>query len=160
MSFGVTSKNPADTHRIGTALGRLLQPGDVVCLTGPLGAGKTCLVQGIVKGAHPEASYPVRSPSFTLIAEYPCPVPIYHIDLFRLEGGPGDGEIGVEELMGAEGCCLIEWADRCPRWMPAERLDVEMAIVSPRERDLRLTAIGPRWIGGEENLRKAIQGRI
>jgi tRNA threonylcarbamoyladenosine biosynthesis protein TsaE len=127
---------------------------------GPLGAGKTCLVQGIVKGVHPEASYPVRSPSFTLIAEYPGPVPIYHVDLFRLEGGPSDREIGVEELFGSEVCCLIEWADRRPEWMPAERLDVELTIVSPTERGLRITPIGPRWIRGEEELRRAIQGQV
>ncbi len=160
MSLGVTSKNPGDTHRIGSALGRLLRPGDVLCLMGPLGAGKTCLVQGIVKGVHPEASHPVRSPSFTLISEYPGPLPIYHIDLFRLEGGPGDREIGVEELIGADGCCLIEWADRCPQWMPAERLDVELAIVSPTERSLRLTPRGSRWIRAENQLRRAIQGGV
>ncbi|MFQ6672621.1 MAG: tRNA (adenosine(37)-N6)-threonylcarbamoyltransferase complex ATPase subunit type 1 TsaE [Candidatus Tectimicrobiota bacterium] len=156
MAFGITSKSPEATGRIGAALGSVLQPGDVLCLVGPLGAGKTCLVQGIVKGAHPDASGPVRSPSFTLIAEYPGPVPIYHIDLFRLHGLPGDREVGVEELLGGPGCCLIEWADRSPQWMPAERLDVELTITGPRERHLHLTPRGQGWIAREEKLHRAV----
>ncbi len=156
VALGITSKSPEATARIGKALGRLLRPGDVLCLVGPLGAGKTCLVQGIVRGLHPEALYPVRSPSFTLIAEYPGPMPIYHIDLFRLQGLPGDFEIGVEDLIGSDGCCLIEWAVRCPLWMPAERLDVELAIVAPMERRLRLTPRGQRWTADKERLSQAI----
>lgn len=156
MEIKVTSASPEATRLIGASLGRLLEPGDVLCLTGPLGAGKTCLVQGIVMGLHPEATYPVRSPSFTIIAEYPGPLPIYHVDLFRLEGHPSGGEIGLEDFLGGDGCCLIEWADRCPEWLPAERLEIDLAIEGPRERRISFLPKGPRWQGAEEKLRQVV----
>lgn len=157
MAFEVISSSPQTTALMGAALGRLLQPGDVVCLTGPLGAGKTCLIQGVVRGLHPEGSYPVRSPSFTIISEYPGPsVPIYHVDLFRIEDPAGASEIGLEEIFGSEGYCIIEWADRCPDWLPEERLDIEMSIVGAMERRLSLVARGGRWRALEEHLRQAV----
>jgi tRNA threonylcarbamoyladenosine biosynthesis protein TsaE len=127
---------------------------------GPLGAGKTCLVQGIVKGLHPGAPYPVRSPSFTIISEYPGPVPIYHIDLFRLEGQPENTEIGVEDLLGSDAYCLIEWADRCPQWLPAERLDIYLSIEGHSERRLSVIPRGERWVLVEEQIRRALQEAI
>lgn len=156
MDIAVTSTSPETTRLIGTSLGRLLEPGDVLCLTGPLGAGKTCLVQGIVKGLHPEATYPVRSPSFTIIAEYPGPLPIYHVDLFRLEGRPAGAEIGLEDFLGGDGCCLIEWADRHPEWLPAERLDIDLLIEGPSQRRISFMPRGPRWEGAQEKIKDIV----
>jgi tRNA threonylcarbamoyladenosine biosynthesis protein TsaE len=99
----------------------------------------------MVRGIHPQGTYPVRSPSFTIVSEYPGPKPIYHIDLFRIGSGPGDAETGVEDLFGGDGFYLIEWADRCPHWLPAERLDVELEILGPSGRSLVFRTLGKRW---------------
>jgi tRNA threonylcarbamoyladenosine biosynthesis protein TsaE len=156
VAFEVISSSPEATGLIGAAIGRLFQQGDVLCLTGPLGAGKTCLVQGVIKGLHPEASYPVRSPSFTIISEYPGPVPIYHVDLFRIEAPLVGAEIGLEDLLGSEGYCLIEWADRCYQWLPDERLDIDMSIEGPSTRRLSVVPKGGRWMSAEEQIRQAV----
>lgn len=145
MAIEATSSGPQVTRLMGEALGRLLLPGDVLCFVGPLGAGKTCFIQGIVRGMHPQATYPVRSPSFTMIAEYPGPVPVYHVDLFRIEGHLGDAEVGVEDLFGSDVICLIEWADRCPGWLPPERLDVKLSVTGPEERKIAIVPRGERW---------------
>jgi tRNA threonylcarbamoyladenosine biosynthesis protein TsaE len=100
------------TRRIGHRLGTLLKAGDVVCLYGDLGAGKTVFVKGVAS-AFGLDERDVASASFTIIAEYEATTPpLYHIDLYRLEGGADLGEIGVSEYLGGDGVALVEWADR------------------------------------------------
>ncbi|MBN1458936.1 MAG: tRNA (adenosine(37)-N6)-threonylcarbamoyltransferase complex ATPase subunit type 1 TsaE, partial [Armatimonadetes bacterium] len=101
-----------ETRRFGDSLARVLAPGDLLCLFGDLGAGKTTFVQGLARGLGTDE--PATSPSFTLIHEHPGPVPLYHLDLYRL--GPGDlGEAGVEEALRAPAVLAVEWAERLPR---------------------------------------------
>jgi tRNA threonylcarbamoyladenosine biosynthesis protein TsaE len=93
-------------------LGRLLQAGDVVCLYGELGSGKTTLTQGLARGLGVPHGVSVRSPSFVLIHRYGGRVPVYHVDLFRLDT-PGDcDDIGLRELLDGEAVIIIEWAER------------------------------------------------
>jgi tRNA threonylcarbamoyladenosine biosynthesis protein TsaE len=141
------SHSPAQTRRFGARLGVLLQAGDVICLEGELGTGKTCLAQGIGQGMGVVG--PITSPSFTLIAEYPLPAPaptLYHIDLYRL-GEPVDEALalGLDDYLLGNGVCLVEWADRILPILPNERLWVTLRHVDVSKRGVVIKAAGPRF---------------
>src|SRR5438874_4494668 len=108
------------TMAFGHRLASLLFPGAVVALVGPLGAGKTQLVRAIAEGLDIADSRVVSSPTFVLIQEYDARLPIYHFDVYRLHGESEFDELGAHEYFGGDGVCLVEWADRVPRSMPAE----------------------------------------
>lgn len=132
----------AETERVGEHLGRSLGAGDVVALFGDLGAGKTTLVKGIARGLGIDDE--ARSPTFTLIHEHRGHLPLYHLDLYRLDGGQDVEALGVEEYIYGSGVTVIEWADRMRHLLPPERLDVELCIAGDSERQLILTAAGRR----------------
>ncbi len=141
-SLTLKSRSPAETRRIGARLGRLLQAGDVVLLTGELGSGKTCLVQGIGRGlAVPD---PVTSKSFVLLGEYQGRLTLYHSDLYRLEDPLEAEDLALTEYC-AEGALVVEWADRAWEVFPPEHLLVTLEITGTRERDLTLEARGERY---------------
>ncbi|MEK6790326.1 MAG: tRNA (adenosine(37)-N6)-threonylcarbamoyltransferase complex ATPase subunit type 1 TsaE [Deltaproteobacteria bacterium] len=105
------SDSVAHTERLGEELARGLEPGDVVCLIGELGAGKTSFVRGMARALAPDAR--VKSPSFTLLNVYEGgPLPFYHIDLYRLAGADELYATGLEDYIYGKGVCVIEWADR------------------------------------------------
>jgi len=121
----------ADTLRWGAALGRLLQPGDVVALLGDLGAGKTTLVQGLAQGLG--ITEPVTSPTFTLAHEYPAQVPLFHFDPYRLNA-PGDMvDLGFEEYLERGGVVVVEWADKIETLLPEDRLTVRLELLTGPE---------------------------
>ena len=143
-SLTLKSKSPAETRRIGARLGRLLQAGVVVLLSGELGSSKTCLVQGIGRGlAVPE---PVTSKSFVLQGEYQGRLTLYHSDLYRLEDPLEAEDLALTECC-AEGALVVEWADRAWEVFPPEHLLVTLEISGARERDLTLEARGERYEG-------------
>ena len=143
-SLTLKSRSPAETRRIGARLGRLLQAGDIVLLTGELGSGKTCLVQGIGRGlAVPD---PVTSKSFVLLGEYQGRLTLYHSDLYRLEDPLEAEDLALTEYC-AEGALVVEWADRAWEVFPPEHLLVRLEITGTRERDLTLEARGERYEG-------------
>lgn len=119
--------SPRDTRRLGEVLGKLLGPGDVVCLEGELGAGKTVFVQGVAAGMGVRGR--VVSPTFTIIHEHPGKVPLYHIDAYRLEGVPDAETVGIEECLYGAGAVAIEWPERIRELLPEERLDVEIRML-------------------------------
>ncbi len=141
------SHSPAQTQRLGMRLGLLLQAGDVVCLEGDLGSGKTCLAQGVGKGMG--IAEPITSPSFTLIAEYspPAPTPtLYHIDLYRLNEAVDEAlAIGLEDYLVGNGVCLIEWADRIQSALPGERLWITLRHLDASKRGIMLVATGTHY---------------
>lgn len=145
----------------GHALGGLLRPGDVVLLDGPMGAGKTTLVRAVARGlgvAHPER---VQSPTFTLCMLHRGPVPLAHVDLFRLGGADdeaiggaaGFDALGLDDLLADAGlfgeeagpgvALLVEWGSRW-RTAPADRLAIRLTRTRPDRRDLSASAAGPR----------------
>ena len=97
-SFDLISKRPEDTLDIGRIIGETLTSGVVIALTGELGAGKTCLTQGIAKGLGISEGYYVTSPTFTLINEYPGRIPLYHMDVYRLSGSRDLEEMGMKNI--------------------------------------------------------------
>ena len=111
MILRFTSDSPEDTLAIARALGAALRPGDIVALTGDLGAGKTLFCKGVGEalGIPPDR---IVSPTFTIVTEYAGPVPLTHIDVFRLSGAPEADEIGMREILSGVGICLVEWAEK------------------------------------------------
>jgi tRNA threonylcarbamoyladenosine biosynthesis protein TsaE len=105
----VTTSSPAETETAGETLGKRLRVGDVVLLTGELGAGKTTFVRGVTRGAG--SSAPVASPTFQLVRVYPGRVQLAHVDLYRIENMSELADLGLEELAG-EGAVVVEWGDR------------------------------------------------
>ncbi|MDQ7849540.1 MAG: tRNA (adenosine(37)-N6)-threonylcarbamoyltransferase complex ATPase subunit type 1 TsaE [Armatimonadota bacterium] len=139
MSVVICTGSEKETLQVGRLLGRHLRRGDVVALSGELGTGKTVLARGIAAGAG-AAGY-IASPTFTLIREYAGPVPVYHVDLFRLEPAEA-AELGLEELV-ERGITVIEWAEKAAPLLRPPLLQVEVAYgVQPEERVLRLRAAG------------------
>ena len=116
--------SPEETQAIGVQIGQTLKPGDVVALIGELGAGKTCLTQGIARGVGIHADQLVNSPSYTLINEYEGKIPIYHIDLYRLKSLEEILDLGVEEYLEGNGICIIEWADGMLNLLPENYLQI------------------------------------
>src|SRR5699024_8979025 len=105
-------------------LGSLLEGGDIVCLTGDLGAGKTTLTKSIAKGL--DVKDYVTSPTFALINEYKGRVPVYHFDVYRLEGIEDVIDLGFEEYFYSKGVTIIEWGDKIEKFLPEDILTVEM----------------------------------
>ena len=145
-TLDLISHSPAQTGRISARLATLLRAGDVLCLEGELGTGKTCFVQGMGQGLNVKA--PVRSPSFTLINEYPAPSPcppLYHIDLYRIESVEAALAIGIEEYLYGEGICVIEWAERVRRILPPDCLWITLRHLNETKRNLMMQANGERY---------------
>jgi tRNA threonylcarbamoyladenosine biosynthesis protein TsaE len=160
-TLDLISHSAAQTRRFGARLSGLLQAGDLICLEGGLGTGKTCLVQGIGQGMGVVEQ--ITSPSFTLIAEYrptqiaqipfsgpfrglaPAPV-LYHIDLYRLHAPVEEARVlGLEDYILGDGVCVIEWADRAEPILPEERLWIVLRHVDQSKRGLLIRATGARY---------------
>ncbi|MBI1886307.1 MAG: tRNA (adenosine(37)-N6)-threonylcarbamoyltransferase complex ATPase subunit type 1 TsaE [Chloroflexi bacterium] len=142
------SRSPAETRRLGTRLGRLLRPGDVVLLSGELGAGKTVFVQGVARGLG--VTDAVTSKSFVLLGEYEGRLPtgqaglkLYHADLYRLETPEEAEELALDEYC-ADGALVVEWPERAPGVFPPDRLLVRFETTGERTRTLTTEASGER----------------
>ncbi|MDE0041729.1 MAG: tRNA (adenosine(37)-N6)-threonylcarbamoyltransferase complex ATPase subunit type 1 TsaE [Candidatus Poribacteria bacterium] len=130
--------SPEETQTIGKQIGASLKIGDVIALVGDLGAGKTCLTQGIARGIGIASHEVVNSPSYTLINEYAGEIPIYHIDLYRLEHHGEIVDLGLEEYLEGNGICIIEWADRMTNLLPANHIQITMTWVNESTRIIEL----------------------
>jgi tRNA threonylcarbamoyladenosine biosynthesis protein TsaE len=130
----------AHTARLGASLAKVLEMGEAICLTGPLGAGKSVLARGLIRALSPGEG-DVPSPTFTLVQFYSGPrFPIAHFDLYRLTSAGEAYEIGLEEAL-RDGAAVIEWAERLGHHLPADRLDVEL-IADGETRRARLSPHG------------------
>jgi tRNA threonylcarbamoyladenosine biosynthesis protein TsaE len=153
-SVVLISKSPAETVRIGRILGEGLKAGDVVALTGELGAGKTCLTQGIACGLGVPEDYAVTSPTFTLINEYPgLEVPLFHVDLYRLQGAADLADTGFEEYLSGGGVIVIEWAEKIPDTVPDGAVCVALTYLEENVRKMELSGCRDR-IGRWERILK------
>ena len=130
--------SPEETQTIGKQIGASLKTGDVIALVGDLGAGKTCLTQGIARGIGIASHEVVNSPSYTLINEYMGEIPIYHIDLYRLKHHGEIIDLGLEEFLEGNGICIIEWADRMSNLLPANHIQITMTWVDESTRIIEL----------------------
>ena len=122
------TESPEETQVLGEKLGKTLTQGDVIALIGDLGTGKTCLTQGIARGIGTAPDEVVSSPSYILINEYNGKVPIYHIDLYRLENSEEIAELGLSEYMEGDGICIIEWAERMADALPDACIKIHITL--------------------------------
>lgn len=141
-AISVECLSEEQTSALGTALGEVLDAGDVVALWGELGAGKTFLAGAIARGLGVRSSMPVTSPTFTLINEYDGRLHLYHLDLYRL-GDPDEIEtLPWREVLHGAGVAVIEWPERLGTWIPGERWDVLIEILGDFERRITVRAWG------------------
>lgn len=129
------------TITLGMELARTLPRRAVVLLTGDLGAGKTTLAKGIVKGLGAAEVEEVASPTFTLIHEYDGPRRVYHIDLYRLDEARQVEALGLDDLFDSEAVVLIEWGERFPALMPPERIEIRLEHAGGDERSITVSEI-------------------
>lgn len=155
--------SPEQTRAAGALLGRLLQRGDVVLLTGTLGAGKTTFVQGIARALR--ADEYIQSPTFTLVAEHAAlgsddvPIRLYHVDLYRLGGSDDVGTLGLDDYFDdPDGITVIEWPDRAPAAMPETYLLVDLQFIADTKRNLRLIPEGDRPTVTIDRFRSEVAG--
>ena len=127
----------AETVALGERLARELPPRGVVLLIGNLGAGKTTLAKGIVKGLGAAAPDEVSSPTFTLIHEY-GEGRVYHVDLYRLDEPREVATLGLEEIFDRDALVLIEWGERFPRLLPANRTEIRIKWMGDDEREIEV----------------------
>jgi tRNA threonylcarbamoyladenosine biosynthesis protein TsaE len=132
------TRSEDETIALGERLAREFAPGTVVLLIGNLGAGKTTLAKGIVKGLGAAPVEDVSSPTFTLIHEYGTPALVYHIDLYRLDDAAAVATLGLDELFETQAVVLIEWGERFPQLMPERRVEVTLRATEGDEREIRV----------------------
>lgn len=138
MITEVISASTVQTRAFGKKLGRFARNGDVILLVGDLGAGKTTFTQGIAAGMGIQT--PVRSPTFVMVSEHSGQVPLYHIDLYRIEGIAEALDLGIEEYTSGEGVCVVEWGDRAISAFPEGFLIVYLEDIGGSSRRLTFDA--------------------
>ncbi|HEY5730266.1 MAG TPA: tRNA (adenosine(37)-N6)-threonylcarbamoyltransferase complex ATPase subunit type 1 TsaE [Anaerolineales bacterium] len=156
-SLDFFSRSPEQTRRIGARLGGALQAGDVICLQGDLGAGKTTFVQGVAKGWGSLDS--VSSPTFIIVNEYrhangKC---LFHMDAYRLDSALEAEEIDLDSML-ADGALLIEWPERIDGLIPDKHLWVELEYIDEEEREMKFKSVGKRNDDLLEVIRHAVVG--
>jgi tRNA threonylcarbamoyladenosine biosynthesis protein TsaE len=139
----LTTYSPEQTQEFGTRLGKIAQAGDVILLVGKLGAGKTCLTQGIAWGLGID-DY-AASPSFVLVRELYGRLPLYHLDFYRLEKLEEIAELGLDEYFYGQGVSVVEWAEKAFELLPPENLLIKMEYIADNERRLELKPSGKRY---------------
>ncbi len=146
------------TQALGERLGRLLEPGDVVALSGELGAGKTAFTQGLARGLG--VTRPVTSPTFVLVNQYPLPGgrALHHVDCYRLANAPLEmWDVGLSDLMSGDDIVVIEWADRIPELLPDGYLEVAFTYLDDTHRRLCLIPHGERYEALLAGLRAGVE---
>jgi len=132
----LVSASPEETAAAGERLGRTLGPGDVVALVGELGAGKTCFIQGLVRGLG--VTTRATSPTFVLINQYRGRVPVYHVDAYRTESLAELQDLGLPELFAGDGVTVVEWADKLLPLLPPGTIEVVIAGVGDEPRKIAI----------------------
>jgi tRNA threonylcarbamoyladenosine biosynthesis protein TsaE len=135
----IVSASAAATEAAGEQLGATLGPGAVVALTGELGAGKTCFVQGLVRGLG--ATVRATSPTFVLVNQYRGRVPIYHVDAYRTDTLTELMDLGLLEMVGGEGVTIVEWADKLTALLPPDAIHVHIAGVGDEPREITIRRV-------------------
>jgi tRNA threonylcarbamoyladenosine biosynthesis protein TsaE len=147
MTMALTTNGADETEAVGEAVGAQLRVGDLVVLTGDLGAGKTTFAKGLARALG--VTQPVTSPTFTIVQEYDGRVPVAHVDVYRLDRIQELHDLGFEELLEGR-VTVVEWGEAIALVLPRERIDVQIAMDGPGggDDDLRVVEIvasGPGW---------------
>lgn len=137
MQTSIVAESPEATAAAGERLGARLGPGDVVGLTGALGAGKTCFIQGLARGLGVTTT--ATSPTFVLVNEYRGRLPVHHVDVYRTQSLTELLDLGLDELLSGGGVTVVEWADRCEALLPARTIRVHIDGVGDEPRRITIT---------------------
>ena len=151
--FQITTRTADETQKLGQTIGKWIERPLVIGLTGDLGSGKTAFVQGLAEGLEVPGQYYITSPTFTLINEYPGRLPLFHIDLYRLDDNSDLQDIGLDELLYDQAVFAIEWAEKMSDNLPARHLAMRFEITDDDYRKIRLIAYGHNLV----NLIKALK---
>ena len=150
-SFSVVARSSLQTRNLGRKLGRLLEGGEIIGLSGELGSGKSCFVRGMAEGLEVGKEAWIRSPTFTLINEYHGRLPLYHIDLYRVESRRELEELNLPDYLFSDGVSVIEWFEHLPAEEVEEHLHVAFVHANGNKRKLAFTAYGKQY---EEIIKK------
>jgi tRNA threonylcarbamoyladenosine biosynthesis protein TsaE len=155
--FELTCRSPEATALFAGHVARVLQAGDLICLYGDLGAGKTTFTRALVNALGSPAL--VSSPTFTIIHEYPGGrLPVYHVDAYRLVGPDDVLHTGLHDyLAGADGVTVVEWPERIASALPPERLTISLDDIGGDDRRIIITAEGDIWAARLAELREAVE---
>jgi len=154
-SLKLASHSPDETRELGVRLGELSEPGNIFLLSGNLGVGKTCLTQGIVWGLGSQEY--ALSPTFVLMRELKGRLPLYHIDLYRLDRIEEVSDLGLDDYLFGQGLCVIEWAEKGLDILPTEHLLIKIDYLSESERQFEMFPKGKRYEKLLDKLRKIIK---
>jgi tRNA threonylcarbamoyladenosine biosynthesis protein TsaE len=140
----VTCGSAGATQALAERIGRRARPGTVIALSGDLGAGKTCFIQGLAAGLDVET--PVTSPTFVMIAEHAGRLPLYHVDLYRTESLAEIRALGLDELLGDAGVTAIEWAEKAEPLLPPGTVRVRISGAGDEPRTIEIEGAPPDWL--------------
>ncbi len=141
MEYKITTNSESETMEIAQNIEADKFPNMIICLYGELGSGKTVFTKGFAQAIGIEEV--ITSPTFTIIKEYDAEMPLYHMDLYRLN--EMDDSINIEEYFDKKGVCIIEWADIIQDDLPEERLDIKIKIVDEDTRVMIITPYGQKY---------------
>ncbi|PYM05923.1 MAG: tRNA (adenosine(37)-N6)-threonylcarbamoyltransferase complex ATPase subunit type 1 TsaE [Candidatus Rokuibacteriota bacterium] len=136
------TRSADETERVGERLGRRLVPGDVVALSGELGAGKTCFIRGLARGLG--VTQGVSSPTFVIVNQYTGRMPVFHIDAYRTESLTELLDIGFDEYVSGDSVTVIEWSDKLEPLLPPGAIRVRVSGLGDEPRTIRIDASEPR----------------
>ncbi len=142
-SLQLVSHSPEQTQKLGVRIGELALPGDVFLLAGDLGTGKTCLTQGIAWGL--DIKEYALSPTFTIVRELYGRLPLYHIDLYRLNRIEETIDLGLDDYLYGRGVCVVEWAEKALSILPQEHLLIRISYLADTERSFQMEPSGQRY---------------
>lgn len=142
VTFQWCSLNQEETIKLGQKLGEVLEPGSIIALIGDLGTGKTTFAKGVMQGLGGSDDDEVTSPSFILVNQYQGRLPVYHLDLYRLQEERELADLGWEEFAFSPGITLIEWAEKIIPFLPPEFIEVNFQWVDQKSRELTFVGHG------------------
>ncbi|HEX7588551.1 MAG TPA: tRNA (adenosine(37)-N6)-threonylcarbamoyltransferase complex ATPase subunit type 1 TsaE [Anaerolineae bacterium] len=144
LVLDLVSHSPAQTQRLGARIGELACAGDLFCLEGELGSGKTCFVQGLGRGLGVPGA--IHSPTFILANEHRGGrLPLFHLDVYRMHGSDEAVGIGLDDYVSGDGVCVIEWAEKIREALPVDRMWIAFRHLDGAKRNLLIEATGARY---------------
>ena len=157
MKVHAVTRSADETHALGRRIGAVLRAGDVVVLGGELGTGKTVFTKGLAIALG--ITEPVVSPTFTVVREYDAPLPLVHVDVYRLDHLQELHDLGFDDLVGSDAVTVVEWGDRVSAVLPADRLDVHLEPgAGDDDRSVSFEASGVSWTERRQALVDAVGG--
>ena len=142
------------TQKLGTSIGKLAEPGDIYLLIGELGAGKTCLTQGIAYGL--DIQEYTLSPSFVIMRELHGRLSLYHMDFYRLDNVAEISDLGLDDYLFGKGVCVIEWANKGLTVLPEDHLIIKIDYLADNQRSFVIEPKGERYISMLKQLKDSI----